>query len=159
MTALTVQQAAEQLGVCRETVYTWLDNGTLGCFRRGKGYIRIRPEHIQAFCEAHECPRKAEPPRLKKLPGRRKFYIIDGPEKLSTGCEDEAQTRQALANYVNAKGAVEDGATVGELLDARLRQLRQDGKARADVARWLVPRLKRAFGDLYPHQIDRPIIE
>ena len=123
MTALTVQQTAEQLGVCRETVYTWLDNGALGCFRRGKGYIRIRPEHIQAFWEAHECPRKAEPPRLKKLPGRRKFYIIDGPEKLSTGCEDEAQARQALANYVNAKGAGRRGALAGAPAQEGLRRL------------------------------------
>lgn len=104
-------------------------------------------------------PRQREEPRLKRIPGRRKWYIIDGREKISTGCEDESEAEQALADYLIAKAAPRAGTTVGDLLDARLAELKALGKARYEVALYIVPRLKKHFGDLRPDQVAEPTIK
>lgn len=99
-------------------------------------------------------PRKRRDPYLKRRPGRRSWYIWDGDAAggwISTGCADEGAARQVLADYLRAKatGPIE---TVGDMLDARLESL--EGKARYEVARYLIPRLRAFFGPLRPDQID-----
>ena len=56
MSAMTIPQAARELGYSRWTLYKLIRSGELGCVRRPGGHIRIWPEHIEAFKRRHECP-------------------------------------------------------------------------------------------------------
>ncbi len=99
--------------------------------------------------------RPKEPPRIERRGGRRKWYIRDGDSWISTGSEDEGPARQVLADYVRLQ-AEGECQTVSGLLDARLESLR--GKARYEVVRYLIPRLKAHFGPLRPDQVDENTI-
>jgi excisionase family DNA binding protein len=58
---LTAAEAAKRLKVHRSTVYSWIDQGLLGCVRLrrpGRDCIRLRESDLQAFCEAHAQPPK-----------------------------------------------------------------------------------------------------
>ena len=96
-------------------------------------------------------PRPAKDPYLKRLDGRRKWYIIDGPKRTSTGCEDEGAAKQVLADYLEIKNEPAPDALVKDLLTRRLKSL--EGKARHAVVETLIPRLKKHFGALRPEQI------
>ena len=55
---LTVAQTAEELQVCRETVYKWVRNREIAVFRVG-GLIRIPREALEGFLQ----PAKKPPPQ------------------------------------------------------------------------------------------------
>lgn len=60
---LTVAQTAEELQVCRETVYSWVRNGQITVFRVGS-LIRIPRQALEGFL----LPAKKPPPQSR--PGR-----------------------------------------------------------------------------------------
>lgn len=54
-TILTVPEAAEYLGVNKRTIWKWIQEGSLGCYRVGEGrLIRIGTSHLQEYLKTHE---------------------------------------------------------------------------------------------------------
>ena len=52
---MTVQEAADYLGVTYRAVLNWIGAGTLSCYRIGDGRsIRIGMTHIQKYLAEHE---------------------------------------------------------------------------------------------------------
>ena len=54
-TILTVPEAADYLGVNKRTIWKWIQEGSLGCYRVGDGRtIRIGTSHLQDYLKSHE---------------------------------------------------------------------------------------------------------
>ena len=52
---LTPKEAAEYLRVRPRTIYKFIDNGELGCYKIGEGRdIRISMEQIEEYLKRHE---------------------------------------------------------------------------------------------------------
>lgn len=47
----TVSEAINILGVCRQTIYAWRDNGDIKTVRIGKGWLRIPHSEIERILE------------------------------------------------------------------------------------------------------------
>ncbi len=67
---LTVAQTAEELQVCRETVYSWVRNGQIAVFRVGS-LIRIPRTALEGFLQpAKNPPPQSRPDRSRKIGAR-----------------------------------------------------------------------------------------
>ena len=56
---MTPAQAAEYLGVSYRAILSWIEDGSLGCYRIGDGRsIRIGMSHIQTYLKEHEVKRE-----------------------------------------------------------------------------------------------------
>jgi excisionase family DNA binding protein len=52
---LTIEQAADYVGVTQRTIYNWISEGTLGHYRIGEGRaIRIGTDHLRKYLQEHE---------------------------------------------------------------------------------------------------------
>ena len=52
---LTIQEAATYLSVSPRSIWKWVADGTLGCYRIGDGRsIRIGTTHLQEYLKKHE---------------------------------------------------------------------------------------------------------
>lgn len=49
-----VREVAEHFGVNPKTVYTWLEDGRLGCYQPNQRLIRISERHLREFKQARE---------------------------------------------------------------------------------------------------------
>ncbi len=66
---LTVAQVAEELHVCRETVYSWVRDGRIAVFRLG-GIIRIPREALEEFVTPASAPPPSLPDRSRDTAAR-----------------------------------------------------------------------------------------
>lgn len=52
---LTINEAADYIGVTPRTIYNWISEGTLGHYRVGEGRsIRIGTDHLRKYLQEHE---------------------------------------------------------------------------------------------------------
>lgn len=52
---LTIQEAADYIGVTPRTIYNWVNDGSLGCYRLGDGRsIRVGTDHLKQYLQEHE---------------------------------------------------------------------------------------------------------
>jgi integrase len=103
-------------------------------------------------------PRKADSPRLVRRGGRRKWYILDGDRRTSTGTEDRAEAQRILDAFLDARARPVD-PTVAQLLDARYRDCETRGVVRLDNIRWQHRWLREHFGHLRPADLTQPCLE
>lgn len=104
-------------------------------------------------------PRK--PARLIKLRNSKYWYICDYVEQdgrelrkvVSTRTHDEWEARQWLIEWENRKKAPSSNATVSELLDKRLEDMRGRKLARSKSTSYYHQELKGHFGFMRPDQI------
>ena len=98
-------------------------------------------------------PRKEEPPRLVKLNNRENWYIRYRGQTKSTGTADRTEAEQCLIEVINKLEAPASHATVSELLEKRLADIRAKGRARAENTPYYHKHLHEHFGKLLPEQI------
>ena len=66
---MTVQEAADYLGVTYRAVLSWIQDGSLGCYRIGDGRsIRIGSDHIARYLEEHEVRKGSNEPERIEAP-------------------------------------------------------------------------------------------
>lgn len=66
-TLLTVQEAADYLGVTYRAVINWIQDGSLGCYRIGDGRsIRVGTDHLKKYLKDHETEALNESERLEE---------------------------------------------------------------------------------------------
>lgn len=98
-------------------------------------------------------PRKEEPPRLVKLANRENWYVRYRGKAESTGTTDRTEAEQWLTDVINQLEAPASTATVSELLEKRLADIRAKGRARAENTPYYHKNLHEHFGKLLPEQI------
>ncbi|MBW7849693.1 MAG: site-specific integrase [Rhodospirillales bacterium] len=104
-------------------------------------------------------PRPRQPARLCRIPGRPHWYIRDGRTVRSTGVEDQEAAECFLSLYLSRKSAPRRNATIGEILDARLKDLEAAEKPRAEVTKYYHHELKRTFGSLHPEDLNPALLK
>jgi len=63
---LTIRQAADEVGVSRQTIYEWINSGFLGCVDLGHGHKLINKDALLAASEAMAKRKRGGKPRRGK---------------------------------------------------------------------------------------------
>jgi integrase len=84
-------------------------------------------------------------PHLVRRRGRRKWYIVDGNRRISTGAEDRAEAQRILDAYLDAKSRPLD-PTVDQILDIRIADATARGLLTIKNMRQQHRQLRRFFG-------------
>ena len=104
-------------------------------------------------------PRPRQPPRLHRRPGKRFWYVIDGPHRYSTETEDRQEAERWLADYVSGLSKPPPDPTILDLFNWRRRLADAAGQARArSVMQGYHKMLEEHFGALRPEQVTPELV-
>ena len=95
-TLITVAEAAELLGVKRQTIYLWVRQGLLPCYRVGKRLIKFDPDELLACFKIDQCV--TEPPKvaIATRPLTEPFRVLGQSAESAEAKEQRARYRALL---------------------------------------------------------------
>ncbi len=142
---LSLQEAAEQLGVHYQTAYGWVRDGSLRA-EKVRGRYRVTRQEIARFAEARDRPRPPGPRTLRK-PERMVDKVFD---QIVAG--DEFSVRGEL--QVLADQGMDVGAVIEEVLAPAARRVGEawhQGEIPVAIEHRATAIVERIIGDLMPN--------
>lgn len=107
---LTVQEAADYLGVARPTIYRWAKQGRLPIYKLAEGVARVKAQDLKKFLEGarplYKSGLSLEQPALQNEQERKELLAKDPILKVIGCLSGESLSNEEIENELYGKGSV-----------------------------------------------------